>query len=535
MKRIIAALLSAALLWAVLILPVSPPVSAADDGALHFAVATDLHYVTPLPTVNTKMTTRGEVSFNDQTGGQTAKSGYILDSFLSQCADDDMVDFVLISGDLATFGRDFASEHEAVAAKFRAFEKETGKQVYVINGNHDNGAGTVTDHTRFCEVYYEFGYDEAVSREENSCSYAVNLNDEYMLIALDSCDENYKLVNGIDSARSAWVFEQAKAAKASGRKPILMMHHNLLEHFPYEQITQDSYMVSWPRITAARFANAGIHLVFSGHTHMNDTACLTTLAGNTVYDFSNGSLGNYPGEYKTFCLSDEAVTYETKQIKTVDGGALSAVCSGFSNDDISLMNTDFQAWLSREAYNAFAGSLNNRLTASQFGIKEGSILYEDAESVMRQLRAMLDEPIYGENGLAADAARYGITIPSSDYTTLRDMITRVYLDAQKGEKQYDRNSESFKTVALLIDYAVKKAAVTGLNGDTLAAKLISALLGANWSPTPAENIFVNLLYRLLGGYIGETDGAENRNGSLPPLGTEESVFIRLLFPVFTIG
>ena len=96
---------------------------------------------------------------------------------------------MLITGDLATHGRDYVSEHEAVAAKFRKFEKETGKQVYVINGNHDNAKDMPVDHKKFTEIYHEFGYDEALSTDEGTCSYSANLNDEYTLVALDTCDE----------------------------------------------------------------------------------------------------------------------------------------------------------------------------------------------------------------------------------------------------------------------------------------------------------------------------------------------------------
>ena len=112
-----------------------------------FAVASDIHYVTPTKNADSTPADEGiETTFNSEGDSLYNQSGFIIDEFLRQCAGNPDCRFVLITGDLATHGRDFASEHEALAAKFRKFENETGKQVYVINGNHDNTSkGVIRD------------------------------------------------------------------------------------------------------------------------------------------------------------------------------------------------------------------------------------------------------------------------------------------------------------------------------------------------------------------------------------------------------
>ena len=105
-----------------------------DKGEICFAVASDVHYVTPAKTATSTPYNEGvETTFKSGKDSLYNQSGFIIDEFLDQCAKTPECRFVLITGDIATHGRDFASEHEAVAAKFRKFEQETGKQVYVIN------------------------------------------------------------------------------------------------------------------------------------------------------------------------------------------------------------------------------------------------------------------------------------------------------------------------------------------------------------------------------------------------------------------
>lgn len=110
---------------------------ATDDG-LRIAVASDLHYL------HTGEELEGNIDdeiywYANRRAAMETESGFIIDSFLDQCAADESCDYVLISGDLADSGKKYIEDHETVAAKLRAFEQATGKDVFVINGNHDAG------------------------------------------------------------------------------------------------------------------------------------------------------------------------------------------------------------------------------------------------------------------------------------------------------------------------------------------------------------------------------------------------------------
>ena len=165
--------------------------AAQDDADLNFAVASDLHYTLPEEELT------GEIDdeiywYANRRAAMENESGWIIDEFLNQCAENDDCEFVLISGDIVQNGRRVIQEHYDMAAKFAEFEKKTGKQIYVTVGNHDAGKGSETDVEDFKRIYADFGYNEALTVDEETCSYTADLNEKYRLISLDSCDYPYE-------------------------------------------------------------------------------------------------------------------------------------------------------------------------------------------------------------------------------------------------------------------------------------------------------------------------------------------------------
>ena len=164
MKKIISAVLSIAILLSI----TAVGVYAADDGVMSFAVASDLHYVEPSEPLENNIDDP-IFYYANRRAQMEHESGFIIDEFLRQCAEDDNCEFVLIPGDLENDGKVILQQHLDVAEKLRKFEKETGKPVYVIDGNHDLGYDCATTPEVFKEVYYEFGYDEALVVSEDNC------------------------------------------------------------------------------------------------------------------------------------------------------------------------------------------------------------------------------------------------------------------------------------------------------------------------------------------------------------------------------
>lgn len=504
-----------------------------------FAVASDIHYVHPVKQVGTTLADEGWVTtFKSESESLTNQSGYIIDQFLKECAENPKCQFVLVTGDLATHGRDYVSEHETVAAKFRKFEQETGKQVYVINGNHDNAKDMPVDHKKFTEIYHEFGYDEALSTDDGTCSYSANLNDEYTLVALDTCDERYRVVPNNDVTRMDWAVKQIKAAKKQGKKVIMIMHHNLLEHNPFQKLNEKNYVVNTPYSFAGLLADLGVKLVFSGHTHCNNVKSYTSFLGNTIYDFSMSSLGNFPAEYKCFNVSDSEINYETKKINHIDADKLAEVCKGYSKDALEMMKNSLQKYTWSMSYKEYSENLRENISPETLGVEESSALYAKLKPITDMIKEMSDTPIYGEGGIKEQASEYGLEIPDSEYKTLNDAITLAMLRCKIGDKRYNLGSDYFTVLIRLIAFTVRKSIAETADSDILAgANELLGKLGYKGSladnmlrefsekygfATPEEKEALAIAYSLWGGYIGEVDGVENRNGTIPGYEVKEA-------------
>lgn len=504
-----------------------------------FAVASDIHYVHPVKQVGTTLADEGWVTtFKSESESLTNQSGYIIDQFLKECAENPKCQFVLVTGDLATHGRDYVSEHETVAAKFRKFEQETGKQVYVINGNHDNAKDMPVDHKKFTEIYHEFGYDEALSTDDGTCSYSANLNDEYTLVALDTCDERYRVVPNNDVTRMDWAVKQIKAAKKQGKKVIMIMHHNLLEHNPFQKLNEKNYVVNTPYSFAGLLADLGVKLVFSGHTHCNNVKSYTSFLGNTIYYFSMSSLGNFPAEYKYFNVSDSEINYETKKINHIDADKLAEVCKGYSKDALEMMKNSLQEYTWSMSYKEYSENLRENISPETLGVEESSALYAKLKPITDMIKEMSDTPIYGEGGIKEQAAEYGLEILDSEYKTLNDAITLATLRCKIGDKRYNLGSDDFTVLIRLIAFTVRKSIAETADGDILAgANELLGKLGYKGSladnmlrefsekygfATPEEKEALAIAYSLWGGYIGEVDGVENRNGTIPGYEVKEA-------------
>lgn len=510
-----------------------------DSDEFGFAVASDTHYVHPVKQAGTTLADEGWVTtFNSESESLTNQSGFIIDEFLKECAENPKCQFVLITGDLATHGRDYVSEHEAVAAKFRKFEKETGKQVYVINGNHGNAKDMPVDHKKFTEIYHEFGYDEALSTDEGTCSYSANLNDEYTLVALDTCDERYRVVPNNDITRMDWAVKQIKAAKKQGKKVIMIMHHNLLEHNPFQKLNEKNYVVNTPYSFAGLLADLGVKLVFSGHTHCNNVKSYTSFLGNTIYDFSMSSLGNFPAEYKYFNVTDSKISYETKKINHIDADKLAEVCKGFSNEALEMMKNNLQTYTWSMSYREYSEDLRENISPETLGVEESSALYAKLKPVTDTIKEMSDTPIYGKGGIQEQAAAYGLEIPDSEYKTLNDAMTLAMLRCKIGDKRYNLNSNDFTVLIRLLAFTVRKSIAATADSDILSdANEILGKLGYKGSvadnmlrdfsekygfATPEEKEALAIAYGLWGGYFSDVDGVENRDGAIPGYAVKEA-------------
>ena len=531
MKKFISVILSIAIMMSI----VAIGVSAKDDGVMSFAVASDLHYVQPTREIEQNIDDP-IFYYANRRAQMEHESGFIIDEFLRQCAEDDNCEFVLIPGDLANDGKVVFEQHYDVAEKLKKFEEETGKPVYVIDGNHDVSI-TETDFTteKFKEVYYEFGYDEALVVAEDNCSYTADIGDNYRLIAADSCDPSKSTEDGLTTERLSWIVEQAQQAKEDGKYPILMMHHNLLDHLPAQRLISRNFIVRFHYSTAEILADSGIKLVFTGHEHCSDAATYTSLLGNVIYDFATTSLTMYPLEYRMMHITDEEIRYENKKITQIDTQAMKEAVPGLSDEHYALMAEDFEAYAKEFFHQGIKYRLGRDLYFDNMGIGEDEIYYNVVKAAVTGLTDILDMPFYGENSVQELAAEYGLEIPESDYETPWHLVTSLLGMHYAGSEYYDLESTEvtmlLRTLVLILrdDFAgiidslflvdLANKALASLGMDTIATELTQLGIEAFGAVNIAEYAILGLISPLLYKFAYDNDGVDDNNGVLPGYGT----------------
>lgn len=426
------------------------PASAQSPAALKLAVASDLHYNLPEETL-TWLTDDPVFGYANRRAAMENESGFLIDAFLADC-EKQGADYVLLSGDLADNGRSLPEEHYAVRDKLLRFEQRTGIEVFVIDGNHDLGAGSATDIADFKEIYRELGYDHALTVKADDCSYTADLGDSLRLIALDSCDPTKSTEDGMTAAKVRWVLEQAKAAKAAGREPLLMLHHNLLDHMPLQRLFSHNFIVRNHLATAELFADAGIHIALSGHEHCSDAASYRSALLNEITDFATTSLTMYPLSYRLFTFTGDRVQYESVSLDRIDTAALSAAVSGYTARQLGLMEADLDAYAKAYLKKGVEYRLRLGLSAEKSGLTPGTPLYRLLDGLYSRLDAILSLPMAQAIRLAAS---YSIAVPETPYATGWDLATDFVAAHYAGSEHFSLDSPEVTALLRLASLILK--------------------------------------------------------------------------------
>lgn len=239
-------------------------------------------------------------------------SQVLFDEMVIRLKDDIKPDLVLITGDLTKDGERLS--HEYVKGKLDEL-RASGIRTLVIPGNHDRGgsidavvydniltypAEVATDEW-FATQYADYGYGESSEREATTLTYACEPVSNLVVIGIDS---------GIEGTLSAqtlsWVVDKAKAATASGKRVIAMMHHPLIPHVTNAESLVPTYVVSNHDYIRNALIDAGIKVIFTGHFHTSDIAKdYNDEITKEIFDVNTGSLISYPCDYREVTISDD--------------------------------------------------------------------------------------------------------------------------------------------------------------------------------------------------------------------------------------
>lgn len=534
MKKIISVILSITLLMSLCAVCAQ---AATDEGVdLSYAVASDLHFTF----AEEELTWYSEdpiYGYANRRAAMENESSLIIDEMLRQVAENDDIQFLLISGDLADNGKSTVEEHYAVAEKLKNFEETSGKEVYVIPGNHDicnPSDDNDTSLERFMEIYADFGYNQALTRDLPYASYTADLGDKYRLIALDSNDPGKSTEDGMNDHKVDWVVEQAEQAYADGRYPILMMHHNLLDHMPMQRVLSHDFIIRNHTATANKWADAGIKLVFSGHEHCSDATTHTTASGNTISDFATTSLTMYPLQYRYMEMSEDTITYEAKTVDSIDTNALVEMVDGYSEEQIAEMNKGLNAFAKQFLKNGVEYRLERGFNDEQLGISPGDIYYDLVRDVVDTFSNVLNMPLYGEGSAQELAREYNIEIPDSDYKDGWDVATELVAAHYAGDEDYPLHERDVKILFLIMSLVIKSefdyiddqvfyqaaAAVIVANGGEDITNIIDMVTAETEGVTAGEYLLVAIASPLLDSFAND-DGVEDNNGAIDGYGNND--------------
>ena len=524
MKKFISILLTLSMLFSLCAISASAEEVVPD---LSYAVTADLHYK-PHEESLEWFSEDPIYGYANRRAAMENESTLIIDEMLKQCAEDETIEFLLIPGDLTNDGKMFLDDHKVVAEKLRKFEEESGKQVYVINGNHDVGIlgeYCETNREAFIETYYEFGYEDALVTTDYDCSYTADLSDKYRLIALDSCDHDKSTEDGMTEEKVQWVIDQAEQAKKDGKYPILMMHHNLLDHMPIQRLLSHDFIIRNHTITAERWANAGIKLVFSGHEHCSDATTFISTTGNTISDFATTSLTMYPLQYRYMEMHEDAIIYETRTVDKIDTDALKEMVPDYTEEQLAEMNKGLNAFAKEFLKNGVEWRLERGFLDEQLGIKPGDIYYDLVRKAVDSLNGVLNMPLYGKGSAQELGAKYGIELPDSEYKDGWDVATELVSAHYAGSENYPLSGRDvtllmrlfsivIKTELAMVDDLTLTQAATTIVASTIGTEkyviVENYLFGIGYGPiSPGEYLLLAIASPLLQSFANDDDVDDN--------------------------
>ena len=524
MKRIFACLL------AVCMLAVSVPFCAiAAEKPLRFLLAADTHFRCAADLGETS-DTYAEYMLDPETFGYASTQGQmdyeseaILAALLQAFTVSD-ARYLLIAGDLTCGKR---ASHLAFADYLRKTQQESGKQIFVTVGNHDCAAKRSDEKIsmeEFREIYADFGYNQALSRHDASASYAVDLDDHYRLLAIDSCvygEDDGKL----GTAVFRWIKEQVKQAKQDGKTPIAMMHHSLLPHYELQPMIDN-----W-RYFAAWFADHGVNTVLTGHIHANDISSTVSDRGNTLYDVQTGALISSPNTYRVLTMGQDGVQIESRFITQIDPALLPDNLTDAQKakltDDFSGYAKDYYIsgvckWLNRNV-----GSVNR--LARWFKLKEGTKAYAAAERLTARLGAAVGQDIYDTGSgasIEAALAPYQIGVPQSAYRKPYEVAAKLMYGFFHGDEDAAGNKEDTALLLTCLEGAILTAIQSDPNQASLralarameiqtgVAAAASSLKASVWARQLAEKMALALLETLAGGFVDDYSAPADLNVTL---------------------
>ena len=296
------------------LIPQEVPMIKIDESIKMYIVA-DPHYMSE------KMTDDSELFNNylNSVDRMMKYTGVFLDVIETQVKKN-QPDIVVFPGDLTNNGSKV--NHQEFEKRLKRL-KASGTQVFVVPGNHDINnekalyfkdnklhlTDSITEE-EFTNIYSDYGYGDAVSRDKNTLSYLVKPYQNLWLLMLDTTKEHPEPGGYIDRDTLNWIESCSAMAKEENAEIVVVMHHNLLDH---SDIIWEDYTLDNNTSVINTFHDNDIQVVISGHIHIQDVKSHTSVeTGKTLYDIATSSLPVFNHQFGQLTYSpSRGYDYET--------------------------------------------------------------------------------------------------------------------------------------------------------------------------------------------------------------------------------
>jgi len=148
-------------------------------------------------------------------------------------------------------------------------------------------------------------------------SYVAQLAPGYRLLCLND-DGDGRAFCGYYEPHMEWILKQIEQAKADGEVLFAMTHHPTLPPTPIFPLISSRDMLGGWKDTTRRLADAGLRVMFTGHSHILNIADLTTPEGSRYWDVNTSSLVGWPGVFRVIKLEGRHMTVTTRAIEDFD-------------------------------------------------------------------------------------------------------------------------------------------------------------------------------------------------------------------------
>lgn len=291
---------------------------------MKFYLVTDTHYFEPSLGASGK-------AFDEYMSREQyfmAESSYIVKSVFDEISKDKETQLVIIPGDVSKNG-EFES-HKSFIKELQKL-KDAGKKVYVLTAGHDyneysrafvNDERIDVEGTPFRELYnlyYGFGYSQALAVDESTLSYIAQIEDGVRLLAIN-CDSEGNPKGAVDERLAEWIKVQLDEAKKAECQVIAICHYPIIPPVPVFDLVGDAKIKDW-RNVASLLADNGVKLVLTGHMHIQSINEFVSPKGNRLVDVCTSCVTGSPAKYRKITLNGNEMTVESLDVTYCGGNA----------------------------------------------------------------------------------------------------------------------------------------------------------------------------------------------------------------------